>query len=49
MRFDENFVLDKMNKVKTDRQTDKQNLESLIKAKERIEHLENAEVKLSDY
>ena len=44
---DENFVLDETNKVRTDQQTDKQNLENLIKAKEYIEHLETAEVKLS--
>jgi hypothetical protein len=48
-KIDENLVLDKMNKVKTDRQTDKQNLESHIKAKELIEHLMNTEVKLSYY
>ena len=46
-KTDENFVLDETNKVRTDRQTDKQNLENLIKAKEYIEHLETAEVKLS--
>jgi site-specific DNA recombinase len=46
---DENFVLDEMNKIKADRQADKQILESFIKTKERMESLEKVEVKLSEY
>ena len=52
LRYEEitqDTVLDEINQLKKERESDKQQLENYIFTKERIANLENAELKLKDY